>query len=123
MMTEKFRLDGKTALVSGTGRGIGHACALALSEAGADIVVIARTEDKLASLASEIETADGTARTLSLNITDSDATQEKIEAVSEIDVLINNAGTNRPQRQGGLSGRAGLRPENGGAGPGRHQHR
>ena len=54
---DKFRVDGQVAIVTGAGRGIGAASAVALAEAGADVVISARTEDQLKEVASRIEGA------------------------------------------------------------------
>ena len=51
MVLEMFRLDGKVAVVTGAGRGIGAASALALAEAGADVLLSARTEEQLQGVA------------------------------------------------------------------------
>jgi NAD(P)-dependent dehydrogenase (short-subunit alcohol dehydrogenase family) len=71
---EPFRLDGKTALVSGAGRGIGRVVALALADAGAEIVLVSRTPSELDEVAEEIESAGGAARPLMLDVTQSGAT-------------------------------------------------
>ena len=86
-------LEGRTALVTGAGRGLGRACALALSEAGAGIVAVARTGSELDSLAEE---AGGPVEAWVEDVT-GDALIERIEALERIDVLVNNAGTNRPE--------------------------
>ena len=54
MLIEEYRVDGKVAIVTGAGRGIGKAIALALAEAGADITVIARTREQIEQTAEEI---------------------------------------------------------------------
>ena len=55
MIQDRFRLDDQVAIVTGAGRGIGAATALALAEAGADVVLSSRTEDQLLAIAEEIE--------------------------------------------------------------------
>jgi NAD(P)-dependent dehydrogenase (short-subunit alcohol dehydrogenase family) len=94
---DAFRLDGKTALVTGAGRGIGRAAALALAAAGADLVLVSRTPDELAAAAREIEENGGRARTLPLDVTDSGAVRDAIAGLAALDILVNNAGVNRPQ--------------------------
>ena len=86
-------IDGYVALVTGAGRGLGRACALALSGAGARVVAVSRTESELASLADE---APGPVETWVEDAT-GDALLERIEALDRLDVLVNNAGTNHPQ--------------------------
>ena len=68
-----FRLDGKTALVTGAGRGIGRAIALALSAAGAELVLVSRTKSQLEGVAREIEEDGGKARVVSFDVTDTAA--------------------------------------------------
>jgi NAD(P)-dependent dehydrogenase (short-subunit alcohol dehydrogenase family) len=92
-----FRLDGKTALVTGAGRGIGRAVALALSAAGAEVVLVSRTSSELNEVAGAIESGGGKAWPLVLDVTRSDAVREAIAAVPRLDILVNNAGVNRPQ--------------------------
>lgn len=53
-MLDRFRLDGQVALVTGAGRGIGAACALAFADAGADVVISARTQNELDATAAEV---------------------------------------------------------------------
>lgn len=86
-------LEGQVALVTGAGRGLGRACALALSAAGAEIVGVARTETELVSLAEE---ASGPVQ-IWVEDARGDALLERIEAMPRLDVLVNNAGTNQPQ--------------------------
>ncbi len=88
-----LRIQDKIALITGAGRGIGRACAVAFAEAGAKVIAVARTAADLESLATEYPEA--------IEIWIDDVTQElfykRIEALTKLDVLINNAGTNRPQ--------------------------
>ena len=65
---DKFRLDGKVAVVTGAGRGIGAACAKAFAEAGADVVIGARTISELESVASEIEAMGRRAKIVKLDV-------------------------------------------------------
>lgn len=91
------RLDGKVALVTGAGRGIGRGAALALAEAGAEVVAWSRTAGELESLVREIEGAGGRARAQVVDVTDDARVREAVGELDRIDVLFNNAGTNRPQ--------------------------
>jgi NAD(P)-dependent dehydrogenase (short-subunit alcohol dehydrogenase family) len=91
-----FRLDGKRALVTGGGRGIGLAAASALAQAGAEVTLIARTESEIAAAAQAIVARGDKAKALRLDVTDLDAVQRAIAAAEPFEVLVNNAGTNRP---------------------------
>jgi len=91
------RLDGKIALVTGAGRGIGRGTALALAEAGAEVVAWSRTAGELETLVAEIEGAGGKARAQVVDVTDDARVREAVGELDRIDILFNNAGTNRPQ--------------------------
>ena len=69
-MLERFRVDGKAAVVTGGGRGIGAACALALAEAGADVVLAARTESQLDEMAHKVEALGRKAITVPCDVND-----------------------------------------------------
>ena len=86
-------LDGKVALVTGAGRGLGRACAKALFAAGANVIAIARTVSDLDSLRDEL---DGAIETWVEDAT-SQQLLDEIEGLDQLDILVNNAGTNKPQ--------------------------
>jgi NAD(P)-dependent dehydrogenase (short-subunit alcohol dehydrogenase family) len=92
-----FRLDGQIALVTGAGRGIGRAVALALAEAGAQLLLNSRTPAQLKEVADEIGRRGGRARVLAFDVTDSGALREAFAGIRRLDILVNNAGFNRPQ--------------------------
>jgi NAD(P)-dependent dehydrogenase (short-subunit alcohol dehydrogenase family) len=94
--TPSFRLDGKRALVTGGGRGIGLAAASALAQAGAQVTLAARTQAEIAAAAQAIRERGDRADALPLDVTDLDAVRRTIAAAEPFDVLVNNAGTNRP---------------------------
>lgn len=91
-----FRLDGRRALVTGAGRGIGAAMAWALADAGAEVVLAARTRDDVARLADRMAGEGLRARALPLDVTVWPEAAERIAAAGPFDVLVNNAGLNRP---------------------------
>ena len=82
-------LGGRTALVTGAGRGIGRGCALALAEAGADVVAVSRSAVELESL--------GQPRPAVCDVTDSAAVRELIGGLERLDVLVVAAGANLPE--------------------------
>jgi NAD(P)-dependent dehydrogenase (short-subunit alcohol dehydrogenase family) len=94
--TPSFRLDGKRALVTGGGRGIGLAAASALAQAGAHVTLAARTKDEIEGAAAAIRARGDHAEALVLDVTDLAAARAAVAAAEPFDVLINNAGTNRP---------------------------
>ncbi|HEV8108751.1 MAG TPA: SDR family oxidoreductase [Burkholderiales bacterium] len=96
-VASRFRLDGRTALVSGAGRGIGRACALALAQAGAEVLLLSRTAKELEQAVSEIEMQGGRARAILCDVTDSRAVKKVFAGLASLDVLVNNAGTNVPE--------------------------
>src|SRR5438067_9845209 len=96
-----FRLDGKAAVVTGAGRGIGAATALALAEAGADVVISARTEEQLREVAGSIEGAGRKAVVVPADLSDLDATAGLAttahDAFGRVDVVVNNVGGAMPR--------------------------
>lgn len=94
---ERFRLDGKIALVTGAGRGIGEGCARGLAEAGAEVILMSRTGVELDELDSRIVADGGRARTVVCDVTDTAAVKALVPELGPIDVLVNNAGTNVPE--------------------------
>jgi NAD(P)-dependent dehydrogenase (short-subunit alcohol dehydrogenase family) len=91
-----FRLDGKRALVTGGGRGTGLAAASALAQAGAHVTLAARTQGEIEAAAQAIRARGDKADALALDVTDLDAVRRAIAAAEPFDVLVNNAGSNRP---------------------------
>ena len=93
--TPSFRLDGKSALVTGASSGIGAACAVALAQAGAHVFAAARRGDKLEGLAKDVQAEGGKMTPVSLDVTDHDAMATFIEEKGPFDILLNSAGMAR----------------------------
>ena len=95
--TPSMRLDGLTALVTGAGRGLGRACALALADAGASVTLISRTAAELAEVAAVIEADGGHASVSVCDVTDSKQVNAAVAAMNQVNVLVNAAGINFPE--------------------------
>ena len=76
--TPSLRLDGRRALVTGAGRGIGMACAAALAQAGAHVVLVPRTAAEIGAVAEEIRADGGSAEPLVLDVTDTAAVRAAV---------------------------------------------
>jgi NAD(P)-dependent dehydrogenase (short-subunit alcohol dehydrogenase family) len=94
--TPSFRLDGRRALITGGGRGIGLTAASALAAAGAHVTLAARTKSEIEEAAAAIRARGETADALALDVTDIDAARKALAARAPYQILINNAGMNRP---------------------------
>jgi NAD(P)-dependent dehydrogenase (short-subunit alcohol dehydrogenase family) len=99
MVCEELALTGKTAIVTGSGRGLGRAMALAMAEAGADLVITARTRGEIESVGKEVEQRG---RRVFVTLCDVTRTEDvermvakAIETLGKVDILINNAGGGR----------------------------
>jgi NAD(P)-dependent dehydrogenase (short-subunit alcohol dehydrogenase family) len=93
-VTPSFRLDGRRAIVTGAGRGIGLAAAAALAEAGADITLISRTAAEVEAVAAQI---GNKATAAVLDVSDITAVKVFFANRPAFNILVNNAGTNRPK--------------------------
>jgi len=93
----RFRLDGRRAFVTGAGRGIGRACAVALAEAGAEVWLAARTRADVEAAAAQIEGAGGAAHAVAVDVTDARQLRTAIATLASLDVFVNNAGMNIPE--------------------------
>ncbi len=96
-LTPTFRLDGKRALITGGGRGIGLAAAAVLSEFGAAVTICARNGAELDEAVAALRARGGVAEALVLDVTDTAALKAAIDAAEPFDIFVNNAGTNRPK--------------------------
>ncbi|KAA0550438.1 glucose 1-dehydrogenase [Bacillus sp. BGMRC 2118] len=98
MYLPSFKLTNKVAVVTGAGRGIGKAIAIGLAEAGADVVLLSRTEEDLKLVASEIEKLGRKALFIPTDVTSRHDVQNAVNKIKRefksIDILINNAGMN-----------------------------
>ena len=90
-------LAGRTALVTGAGRGIGRGCAAALAAAGADLVLVSRSPDELEEVAQEVRALGRRARPVALDVTDPKSIRHLIVELPELDVLVVSAGANVPE--------------------------
>jgi NAD(P)-dependent dehydrogenase (short-subunit alcohol dehydrogenase family) len=94
----RFDLTGKTAIVTGAGRGIGKALALGLAEAGAQVAAVSRTYAQLEELTAEIEQSGGRALAIEADLTEPGAAEKVVEATVQglggLHILVNNAGMN-----------------------------
>jgi NAD(P)-dependent dehydrogenase (short-subunit alcohol dehydrogenase family) len=95
----KIDLKGKTALVTGSTSGIGHATALGLAAAGADVVVNGRTQAKVEAAAAEIAKAvpGGKVRGVAADVSTAAGCKTLLAALPDVDILINNAGIFEPK--------------------------
>jgi NAD(P)-dependent dehydrogenase (short-subunit alcohol dehydrogenase family) len=93
MSANPFDLTGKTAFVTGAGRGLGRGCAVALAAAGADVIGAARPESELQSLCTEM----GNVSYQVLDMLQTNEVRRVIAELPALDILVNNAGWNRPQ--------------------------
>jgi len=98
---ERFHLDGKTAIVTGAGRGIGAATARALAEAGADLVLAARTASQLESVATDVRAFGSRALVVPTDVNENEnitaLAATAIEEFGRIDIVVNNAGGTPPR--------------------------
>ena len=96
MYLQKFEIKKKTALVTGAGKGIGKASAIALAEAGADLIILSRTKSDLDKVKKKIVKLKRNCQTFVCDVSNYDEVKSVFKEIKKIDILINNAGTNRP---------------------------
>lgn len=90
-------LDGRSALVTGAGRGIGLAVALGLAEAGAEVYLVSRTRDDLERAAAAIRSRGGAGIPVVCDVTDGAQLRNAVARIPQLDILVNNAGANIPE--------------------------
>ena len=97
MYLKKINLKNKIALVTGAGKGIGKACAIALAEAGADLIIISRTQKDLDSVSKIVKKFKSKCTSHVCDVTNYNQIKNIITKQKRIDVLVNNAGHNIPE--------------------------
>ena len=97
MFLKNYNLNNKTAVVTGAGKGLGRACAIALAEAGANLIIISRTKKDLSEVSKIIKKNKSKCKTYVCDLTNYNEIKKIINEQSRIDILINNAGNNIPE--------------------------
>lgn len=107
MILDRFRLDDRVAVVTGAGRGLGAAIAVAFAEAGADVLIAARTQSQLDEVAEQIRATGRRAHVVAADLARPEATAElagaAAEAFGKLDIVVNNVGGTMPNALLGTS--------------------
>ena len=96
-MLKKINLKDKIALVTGAGKGLGKACAIALAEAGAKVIIISRTKSDLVKVDNVIKKTKGSSKSFVCDVTKPEEFNKILQKITRLDILVNNAGNNRPE--------------------------
>jgi 7-alpha-hydroxysteroid dehydrogenase len=100
VILDRFRLDGQVAIVTGAGRGLGAAIAVAFAEVGADVLISSRTEAQLESVAAKIEAVGRRTHIVPADLAQPEATAElaaeAVKAFGRLDIVVNNVGGSMP---------------------------
>jgi NAD(P)-dependent dehydrogenase (short-subunit alcohol dehydrogenase family) len=96
-MLKKINLKNKTALVTGAGKGLGKACAIALAEAGARVIILSRTKSDLDKVSKIIRKTKGSSKSFVCDVTQLEEIKKILQKITRLDILVNNAGNNRPE--------------------------
>ena len=97
MFLKKYNLKNKTALVTGAGKGLGRACAIALSEGGSNLIIISRTRKDLSEVSKIIKKNKSKCKSYVCDLTNYSEIKKIINEQPRIDILVNNAGNNIPE--------------------------
>ena len=97
MYLQKTEIKNKTELVTGAGKGIGKACAIALAEAGANVIILSRTKSDLDKVEKIIKKLKRKCTSYVCDVSNYDELKNVFKKITSLDIVINNAGTNRPE--------------------------
>ena len=95
-MLKQINLKNKVALVTGAGKGIGKACAIALAQAGAKVILISRTKSDLEKVDKIIKKTKGSSKSFVCDVTKYSEIKSVTDSQKKIDILVNISGTNIP---------------------------
>ena len=97
MYLKKYNLKNKYALVTGAGKGLGRACAIALAEAGCNLIIVSRTKKDLDGVSKIAKKLKVKCKSYACDVTNYNEIKNIINKQTRIDILVNNAGNNIPE--------------------------